>query len=50
VPQMAHAHVFIRAVDQKSRVDLAQLRLERRIRSPWVEAERLGGRGGEVGF
>jgi hypothetical protein len=50
VPQVAHAHVFIRPLREGSRVALQQLRLHRRLRSPWVEAERIGGRGAEVGF
>lgn len=45
VPTMAHAHVFLRTSSA-----LAKLRAERRLRSPWAEAERLGGRGAEVGF
>ena len=44
VPTMAHAHVFLRSSSA-----LAKLRAERRLRSPWAEAERLGGRGAEVG-
>jgi hypothetical protein len=50
VPQVAHAHVFLRARRPETAAALAQLRAERRLRSPWAEAERLGGRGEEVGF
>ena len=50
VPEIAHCHVFIRPKDDASRDALEKLRRERRLRSPWVEAERLGGRGREVGF
>ena len=50
VPEIAHAHAFIRPLRDESRRQVAQLRGERRIRSPWVEAERIGGRGAEVGF
>lgn len=50
VPQMAHAHVFLRARTDATANAIAALQAERRIRSPWAEAERLGGRGDEVGF
>ena len=50
VPQMAHAHVFLRARSDETAAALATLRMERRIRSPWAEAERIGGRGDEVGW
>lgn len=50
VPQMAHAHVFLRPRSDATAKALASLRFERRIRSPWAEAERLGGRASEVGF
>ena len=50
VPQVAHAHVFLRARSPETAAALAQLRAARRLRSPWAEAERIGGRGGEVGF
>ena len=50
VPQMAHAHVFLRPRTEATAEAVAQLRVERRLRSPWAEAERLGGRGHEVGF
>mmetsp|Transcript_36420 Transcript_36420/g.96857 ORF Transcript_36420/g.96857 Transcript_36420/m.96857 type:complete len:276 (-) Transcript_36420:50-877(-) len=50
VPQVAHAHVFVRPTSEATRSALHQLRLEWRLRSPWAEYERLGGRGSEVGF
>ena len=50
VPQVAHAHVFLRARRPETAAAVAQARAERRLRSPWAEAERLGGRGEEVGF
>lgn len=50
VPTMAHAHIFLRPRRPETRSALAKLRAERRLRSPWAEAERLGGRGAEVGF
>ena len=50
VPQMAHAHVFLRPRSDATAAALATLRRQRRMRSPWAEAERLGGRGDEVGF
>jgi len=50
VPELAHAHVFIRPQSAGSREALRQLRLRWRMRSPWAEAERLGGRGREVSF
>jgi hypothetical protein len=50
VPQMAHAHVFIRPRTDATSAALAALRRERLIRSPWAEAERAAGRGDEVGF
>ena len=50
VPQMAHAHVFLRPQTARMAEDIRGLRLERRIRSPWAEHERLGGRAEEVGF
>ena len=50
VPQMAHAHVFLRPQAEATASALDGLRRERLIRSPWAEAERLAGRGHEVGF
>ena len=50
VPQMAHAHVFLRPRTERTAAAIAQLRAARRLRSPWAEAERLSGRGEEVGF
>ena len=50
VPQMAHAHVFLRARVDATAEAIVRLRIERRLRSPWAEAERLGGRGAEVGY
>lgn len=50
VPQMAHAHVFLRPQTDPTRDAFCSLQAERRLRSPWAEAERLGGRGDEVGF
>jgi len=48
--QMAHVHVFLRPRSEGTTSALTNLRLERRLRSPWAEAERLGGRASEVGF
>jgi hypothetical protein len=50
VPEMAHAHVFFRPQSAEVAAAVHQLRMERRIRSPWVETERRGGRGAEVGY
>jgi cytidine deaminase len=50
VPEMAHAHVFLRPCEEASKAALRQLRDKRRLRSPWCEAERLSGRGAEVGY
>ena len=50
VPQVAHAHVFFRLRSAAALQALKSLRVERRLRSPWCEAERLGGRAEEVGF
>ena len=50
VPQMAHAHVFLRPVTDDTAVAVWRLRAERRLRSPWAESERLGGRSREVGW
>jgi hypothetical protein len=50
VPQMAHAHVFLRPLTDGTAAAVRKLRAERRMRSPWAEAERLGGRGSEVGW
>ena len=50
VPEMAHVHVLLRPRSEPTARALSDLRLERRLRSPWAEAERLGGRGHEVGF
>jgi len=50
VPQMAHAHVFLRSQTGATAAAVTALRAERRLRSPWAEAERLGSRGAEVGF
>jgi hypothetical protein len=47
---MAHVHVFLRPQSEGTTSALTNLRLERRLRSPWAEAERLGGRASEVGF
>mmetsp|Transcript_53986 Transcript_53986/g.96684 ORF Transcript_53986/g.96684 Transcript_53986/m.96684 type:complete len:207 (+) Transcript_53986:23-643(+) len=47
VPEIAHAHAFVRPLCDTSAAALQALREERRIRSPWAEAERLGGRGDE---
>ena len=48
VPQMAHAHIFLRPRTDATTAALAALRRERLIRSPWAEAERAAGRGDEV--
>jgi hypothetical protein len=50
VPQMAHAHVFLRPTTTATIAAVAKLRAERRLRSPWAEAERMGGRADEVGW
>ena len=50
VPQIAHAHVFLRPLSEQTMEGIAKLRIERRLRSPWAEAERIAGRGSEVGF
>ena len=50
VPQMAHAHVFLRPRTDETAAALATLRRERLMRSPWAEHERAAGRGHEVGF
>jgi hypothetical protein len=50
VPEVAHAHVFIRASSSTTQAALRRLRHDWQMRSPWAEAERLGGRGCEVGF
>ena len=50
VPEVAHAHVFLQPRGDLSEKALSELRKERRLRSPWAEAERLGGRGAEVGY
>lgn len=50
VPEIAHAHVFIRPRTKATADALRALRLRWRLSSPWAEAERLAGRGSEVGF
>jgi len=50
VPQIAHAHVFIRPRSAATRTALKRHRREWMMISPWAEHERLGGRGHEVGF
>lgn len=50
VPELAHAHVFIRPQNEANATTLRALRTNRCIRSPWAESERLNGRGHEVGF
>lgn len=50
VPEVAHAHVFVRPRCEETRSALRQLRREWRDRSPWGEHERSGGRGDEVGY
>ena len=50
VPEVAHAHVFLRPRDEANASTLARLRRDRCLRSPWAENERLGGRGHEIGF
>jgi len=50
VPEVAHAHVFLRPRSKATQEALRELRLQWRDRSPWAEHERLGGRGHEVGF
>ena len=40
VPQMAHAHVFLRPRTDATALAVAALRKERWMRSPWEEAER----------
>ena len=50
VPEIAHAHVFLRPRTDEHAATLAALRKDRRLRSPWAEAERLGGRAAQVGF
>lgn len=50
VPQMAHAHIFLRPCTTATAGAVAALRAERRLRSPWAEAERLAGRAAEVGW
>lgn len=50
VPQIAHAHVFVRPTTDATRTALRRLKREWRMTSPWAEHERLGGRGSEVGF
>ena len=48
VPEMAHAHVFLRPLTDVSSVAVRELRAARRLRSPWAEAERA--RSGEAGW
>eukprot|EP00929_Paragymnodinium_shiwhaense_P003346 TRINITY_DN10381_c0_g1_i2.p1 TRINITY_DN10381_c0_g1~~TRINITY_DN10381_c0_g1_i2.p1 ORF type:complete len:248 (-),score=45.35 TRINITY_DN10381_c0_g1_i2:67-810(-) len=50
VPTIAHAHVFVKPRSDETREALQRLRQLWRLRSPWAEHERLGGRGSEVGF
>jgi hypothetical protein len=50
IPEVAHAHVFIRPNSASTRCALKEIRRRWRMRSPWAEAERLGGRGSEVGY
>lgn len=50
VPEVAHAHVFIRPHTPATRAALGELRRQWRLRSPWAEEERLTGRGDSVGF
>lgn len=50
VPEVAHAHVFIRPRTITTRNAVRELRRCWRLRSAWAEAERLMGRGAEVGF
>eukprot|EP00931_Biecheleriopsis_adriatica_P050532 TRINITY_DN29263_c0_g1_i1.p1 TRINITY_DN29263_c0_g1~~TRINITY_DN29263_c0_g1_i1.p1 ORF type:complete len:225 (+),score=24.44 TRINITY_DN29263_c0_g1_i1:57-731(+) len=51
IPEVAHMHVFIRTrPGSRGEGELRSLRQAWRMRSPWAEAERLGGRGVEVGF
>ncbi|CAK0795410.1 unnamed protein product, partial [Prorocentrum cordatum] len=50
VPEVAHAHVFVRPRGSSTAEELCELRKAWRLRSPWAEHERLGGRGAEVGF
>ena len=50
VPEVAHAHVFLRPRDETNAATLVRLRRDRCLRSPWAEHERLGGRGHEIGF
>jgi len=50
VPQIVHAHVFIRPKTDATRTALRRHKREWMMVSPWAEHERLGGRGSEVGF
>jgi len=50
VPEMAHAHVMLRPQTAETRSAVAEVRTNWRLRSPWAEHERMGGRGHEVGF
>merc|ERR1712129_155600 len=50
VPEIAHAHVFIRARSDATRAALHCHHQKWLLNSPWAEHERLGGRGVEVGF
>lgn len=50
VPEVAHAHVFIRPSRPGNYEELQRLRREWQLRSPWAEHERLTGRAAEVGF
>lgn len=50
VPDVAHAHVFIKPRTWRTKEAVQQLRSAWRLRSPWAEAERLTGRGSEVGW
>lgn len=50
VPQIVHAHVFIRPKTNSTRDALKRHKREWTLVSPWAEHERLGGRGSEVGF
>lgn len=48
VPDVAHAHIFIRPRTLWTMEAVRQLRAAWRFRSPWAEAERIAGRGSEV--
>lgn len=50
IPSVAHVQVFIRPRSPQTRAVLCELRAAWRMRSPWAENERQGGRGDEVGW